>query len=138
MNMQATPGVGGFFPGMKPIWHPPVHISWIVSIVLLVIAANAEEIPHKVRSILLNPFVFFGVVVSCLFLFDYGYMNLTFSIMFVLLIVWAIQRRKEGFAPSGTLDWVTNDKRWFSEVVLKEKPIAIQDKDVATYPVQGT
>lgn len=45
---------------------------------------------------------------------------------------------KEGFfQPSGTIDWVTTQKKWFVEKVLKEKPIAIQEKEVETYPVQA-
>lgn len=45
---------------------------------------------------------------------------------------------KEGFfQPSGTIDWVTTQKKWFVEKVLKEKPIAIQEKEVDTYPIQA-
>jgi len=45
---------------------------------------------------------------------------------------------KEGFmVPSGAIDWVTNNKKWFVEKVLMEKPIAIQEKEVSTYPVQA-
>lgn len=133
-----NPGVGGFLTGMKPIWYPPIHISWIISIILLVISANAEEIPEKYRSLFLHPISFFAIIVGSLIFFDYGYIHLTFAFLFFLLIVWAIQHRKEGFSPSGTLDWVTNNKLWFVEAVLKEKPIAIQDKNVSTYPIQGS
>ena len=44
---------------------------------------------------------------------------------------------KEGFVPSGTLDWVTTQKKWFVEKVLLERPLAIQEKEVATYPIQA-
>jgi hypothetical protein len=135
MNIPQNPGVGGFL-GMKPIWHPPVDASWIFTVVLLVIAANADEIAPKYRSLLLHPFAFFAIIVFSLVLYDYGYMHVTFAILFFILGVWAISR-KEGFSPSGTLDWVTYHKRWFSEIVLKEKPVAIQEKDVATFPIQG-
>lgn len=135
---SVNPGVGGFLNGMKPIWHPPIEMSWIISVVLLVIAANSEEIPFQYRSYFLHPFVFFGIVIGSLFLYEAGYINLTFSILFFLLIVWTVQKKKEGFSPSGTIDWVMNDKRWFAEIVLKEKPVAIQAKDVATYPIQGS
>jgi hypothetical protein len=133
-----NPGVGGFLNGMKPIWHPPIHISWIISIILLVVSANAEEIPEKYQKMVLHPIAFFAIIVGSLVFFEYGYIHLTFATLFFLIIVWAIRHKKEGFSPSGTLDWVTNKKLWFSEDVLKEKPIAIQDKNVATYPIQGT
>lgn len=133
-SMQQNPGMGGFL-GMKPLWHPPIEMSWIFTIVLLVIAANADEIAPRYRSILLHPVAFFSVIVFSLFLYDYGYIHVTFALLFFVLSVWATSR-KEGFSPSGTLDWVTNHKRWFSEIVLKEKPVATQDKDVVTYPTQ--
>jgi hypothetical protein len=44
----------------------------------------------------------------------------------------------EGFLnATNTVDWVTTSKQWFVERVLKENPIAIQEKDVATYPISG-
>ena len=46
----------------------------------------------------------------------------------------------ESFAnPSGIqVDFVEDQrKRWFVESVLKENPMGVQEKDVATYPVQG-
>jgi hypothetical protein len=43
----------------------------------------------------------------------------------------------EAFQPAGALEWVTNNKKWFVEKVLKEKPIAIQEKEVPTYPIQA-
>ena len=53
-------------------------------------------------------------------------------------MIWTSKERQEGFGnPSGTVDWVTNNKRWFAEVVLKEKPMGIKERDVATFPVQG-
>jgi hypothetical protein len=44
---------------------------------------------------------------------------------------------KEGFVPAGALDWVTTNKKWFVEKVLMERPVAIQEKEVSTYPVQA-
>jgi hypothetical protein len=63
-----------------------------------------------------------------------------FAIMYFLLIAWSLQltSKQEGFLnASNTLDWVTNSQRWFVEKVLKERPIAIQEKGVDTFPVQG-
>ncbi len=69
--------------------------------------------------------------------FDAGYTVAPFAILFFLLIIWITRERKEGFQVAGTVDWVQNSSRWFSEVVLKEKPKGIREKDVNTYPVQG-
>ncbi len=137
-SMQPPPGVGGFLFNGKPLWHPPISVSWILTIVLLVISANSEEISPEIRKLILHPIGFFVTVLCGIMSYDYGYPHVCFALLFFLLMVWSISKRKEGFSPSGTLDWVTNNKRWFSEVVLKEKPIAIQEKDVTTYPVQGS
>lgn len=140
MSMPAfPPGGGGIFTNMKPLWHPPVSMSLILAVVLIVVAANAEEIPKKFRNLLMHPIGFFILVLLCLGALDQGHPAFAFALLFFLLMVWSIHRRnQEGFSPSGALDWVTNEKLWFSEKIMKEKPIAIQEKDVATYPVQGT
>ncbi len=133
-----TPGVGGFLFNGKPLWHPPISPSWILTLILVVLSANADELPVGIQKIILHPAGFFAILIFSLLAYDNAYPHICFSLLFLILMVWAMAKRNEGFNPSGTLDWVTNDKRWFSEVVLKEKPIAIQEKDVATYPVQGS
>jgi hypothetical protein len=67
------------------------------------------------------------------------YTPVAFALFFFLLAMWSAHvSSKEGFMnASSTVDWVTNSKRWFVEKVLMEKPLAIQEKDVATYPVSG-
>lgn len=132
------PGRGGvFFERMPPIWYPPISVPWIVSLVLILAAANVEALPPAVHSILAHPAGFFITFLVALAAFDAGFAPATFAILFFLLMVWATQKRREGFQAAHAVDWVTNNKRWFSEVVLKEKPMGIKDKDVATYPVQG-
>ena len=69
-----------------------------------------------------------------------GFPPATFAILFFLLSVWLIEvsSKAEGYLnASETVDWVTNSKRWYVEKVLKERPMAIQEKDVSTYPVSG-
>jgi hypothetical protein len=138
---QPPPGFpgGAFFPqSMKPIWHPPVPASWIASVLILVAAVNLPALPPQLLQFLIHPFGFFVTLVLALFAYDGGSPQIAFSMVFLLLIAWSKQLRSEGFSgPSGTVDWVTNTKRWFVEVVLKEKPLGIQEKKEITYPVQG-
>lgn len=141
MNSGATsavPGRGGmFFEKMSPIWYPPISVPWMLSFVLVLAAANAEALPPLVHSILTHPAGFFVTFLVALAAFDAGFPPATFAILFFLLMVWATHKRSEGFQMANAVDWVTNNKRWFAEVVLKEKPMGIKDKDVSTYPVQG-
>lgn len=137
-GIPPPPGVGGFFFTGKPLWHPPVSPSWILTVILVVVSANAEELPTGIQNIILHPAGFFSILIFSLLAYDYTYPHICFALLFLLLMVWSAAKRKEGFNPSGTLDWITNDKRWFAELVLKEKPIAIQERDVATYPIQGS
>jgi hypothetical protein len=56
-------------------------------------------------------------------------------------MVWSAEQSQntEGFLSGvNTVDWVTNSKRWFVEKVLHERPLGIQEKDVNTYPIQGS
>jgi signal transduction histidine kinase len=128
-----SPG-GGFFP--KPLWHPPISTSWIFSILVLIGASNVEALPPAFLTLVLTPLGFFFVFMIALFAYELGAVEATFALLFFLLMIWSHNQYKEGFA-SGTVDWVQNNKRWFAEVVLKEKPVGIKEKDVTTYPVQG-
>jgi hypothetical protein len=86
---------------------------------------------------------------------------MAFALLFVLLMMWSAEMsNEEGWRGGGggeaiggraagsgeevdmflnysDMDYVNNNKRWFVERVLKEKPLGIQEKDVATYPVSG-
>ena len=146
MNVQAPPGFGNggaFFPSaaaamMKPIWHPPIPASWIVTILLLVASVNLNALPPQIFKFLVHPFGFFTTLMLALFAYDGGSAPVSFALVFLLLMAWSKFQRSEGFSgPAGTVDWVTNTKRWFVEVVLKEKPLGIQEKKETTYPVQG-
>jgi hypothetical protein len=134
--MSALPG-GGFFLE-KPIWHPPISVPWIISIFLVIGASNVDALPPQIHTWLLHPLGFFLTFMVALAAYDSGFPPAAFALFFLLLMLWTSKQRREGFGGhSGTVDWVTNNKRWFSEVVLKEKPLGIKEKDVATYPVQG-
>ncbi len=124
-------------PGFTPLWHPPVPMEWILSVLLLIGASNIEALPSQVSRTLLHPVGFFFTFLFAIAAFDAGYTVAPFAILFFLLLAWVTKERNEGFQVAGAVDWVQNNKRWFVESVLKEKPMGIKDKDVTTYPVQG-
>jgi hypothetical protein len=138
MNPPA-PFPGGGFTMNGPIWHPPVSSQWILASLIVFGGATANRIPSSVRTMITGPIGFFLIALTGLFAFKAKMYILTFALLFFLLNVWAVamSNKAEGFLnASNTMDWVQNSKRWFVEKVLKERPLAIQEKDVRTYPVQ--
>ena len=136
MSFQQSPGAGGMmFEG--PIWYPPISVPWIISILLMIASVSVEALPPQVHATLMHPVGFFMTFMIAIGAYDAGATPATFAILFFLLMVWSYKQRTEGFALSGTVDWVGTNKRWFVESVLKEKPMGIKDNSVATYPVQG-
>ena len=120
---------------------------------MLIIAGSfIENVPLPYHKYLTNPLVFIcGMFISA-GLAAAKQIPIAFAVAFFLvnlLRIMPIATKntaaaaaapgvKEGFfQPAGTIDWVTTQKKWFVEKVLKEKPIAIQEKDVETYPVQA-
>ena len=84
----------------------------------------------------MHPAGFFATTLAALGAYKYGFAPLAFAILFFLLSLWAANCVREGFlCGAPTIDWVANDKRWWVERVLKERPLGIQEKDVATYPI---
>lgn len=125
---------------MPPIWYPPLAAKWIITGFIVFAGAVANRIPASTRAIFASPIVFFLTALMALGIYHVGFPPAAFAILFFLLSVWSIQlaNRTEGYLnATNTVDWVTNSKQWYVEKVLKEQPIAIQDKDVSTYPVQG-
>lgn len=164
MNPNPNPGVtvGGFLPNMPPIWYPPVELKWIGTGLIVFAGAVANRVKPNVRAVFTSPTGFFLTSVLAIAMFKYGFKPAAFAILFFLLNMWAadVAAQAEGWRGGGgiggaaigghtandyslegflnasnTLDWITNDKRWFVERVLKEDPVAIQEKDVRTYPV---
>ena len=123
-----------------PLWHPPITSKWIFTAAIVFAGAVANRIPHGVRSVFTNPIGFFLTSLTGIAIYQLGFPPATFAVLFFLLSVWSIDAssKAEGYLnASETVDWVTNSKRWYVEKVLKEQPVAIQEKDVSTYPVQG-
>jgi hypothetical protein len=132
---------------MPPIWMPPLSFATLLTILCIVGAAQADKLPSVISTTLLHPVGFILTVLIAISLYEYKSIPLAVSLILLLLSVWAahhevakVPASSEGFVPfvpSGTIDWINNDKqKWFVERVLKETPLGIQDKNVATYPVQ--
>ena len=130
-----------------PIWLPPVNIDTLAVIMLVIFGANIDIIPDEYRKYIANPLaILIGMLVVAGFA-ALGAVPLAFAIAFALVnLVRIIPKNsakkpspgvKEGFVPSGAIDWVTTNKKWFVEKVLMERPVAIQEKEVSTYPING-
>jgi hypothetical protein len=131
-----------------PIWLPPIQIDWIISFILIVLGANIERVPEEYHTSLTNPIVFVVGILFAAGLASEKHMPIAFSIAFCLVnIVRLVPRtpsvqnsvpgKVENFEPSGTLDWVTTNKKWFVEKVLNETPIAIVEKEISTCAIDG-
>ena len=130
--MNPPPGPGSSPTG--PVWHPPIATKWIIVIIIVFLGAVANRIPHRFRFYLIQPVGFFLISLAGMLCYWGGFYAGTFAIFFFLLSIWSAEARSpEGFLnASNTVDWVTNSKKWFVEKVLKEQPLAIQEKDVST------
>lgn len=126
---------GGGIP--MPLYYPPIEFRWIITLILVFIGSVANRLTPTIRNAFLHPVGFFLTALTGISVFQIGFAPGAFAIFFFLLSVWSVQFAKEGFLDgTNSMDWVTNSKRWYVEKALKEKPVAIQDKDVTTYPVQ--
>lgn len=127
-------------PGGAIVFSPPIASKWIFTGLIVFAGAVADRWNPAVRAAVVGPVGFFLISLSAIAAFQLGFPPATFAIFFLLLSAWAttMAQNKEGFLNgSSNTDWVTNEKRWFVEKVLKERPLAIQEKDVNTYPVEG-
>lgn len=139
--MNSPPGVPTpSFMNYAPLWHPPIALNWMVTIIIIFVGSVANRIRPDIRKYFTHPLSFFACSMSALAVYQYGFHPLAFAILFFVLMVWSAEQSQnaEGFLSGvNTVDWVTNSKRWFVEKVLHERPLGIQEKDVSTYPVQG-
>jgi len=133
--MNPPPGPGSSSTG--PVWHPPIATKWIVVIIVVFLGAVANRIPHRFRFYLIQPVGFFLISLAGMLCYWGKFYAGTFALFFFLLSIWSAEARSpEGFLnASNTVDWVTNSKKWFVEKVLTEQPLAIQEKDVSTFPI---
>ena len=130
-----------------PIWMPPLSFATLFTLLCILGAAQADKLPSIIPSTLLHPVGFILTVLIAISFYEYNSVPLAVSLILLLLSVWAahhevakVPASSEGFIsiiPSGTIDWVNDEKqKWFVERVLKETPVGIQDKNIATYPIQ--
>lgn len=141
MNALPPGATGGnFMQSLTPLWHPPIASKWIITVLVVFAGAVSKNFSIATKQFFTNPIVFFITALVALAIYEVGFTPGAFAVLFFLLMVWSSSSiaRTEGFFNSSiTVDMVTNSKRWYVEKVLKERPIAIQDKDVSTYPVEG-
>lgn len=139
MQQQQPQQAGG------PNWLPPIQVEWLLASILIILGANIEQIPEAYHKTLSNPLIFLiGMLISA-GLASLKMIPLALAVAFILVNLIRLTPKKpvnnpgtkEGFIPSGTLEWVTTHKKWFVEKVLHERPVAIQEKEVATYPIQA-
>ena len=141
---------------------PPIKPDIIIAVILIILGSTIEMVPQEYHSKMSNPIVFFVGMLLSAGLAAMNLIPIAFAVAFFLVNLLRIMPKKilkpsiakttnitdpgskvtsetkEGFmVPSGTIDWVTNNKKWFVEKVLMERPIAIQEKEVSTYPVQA-
>lgn len=128
---------GGMIPGV-PIWYPPVSIKIIATGLVVFAGAVSNRVQPSIRTFFAGPIGFFLTATAAILMFQYGFPPAAFALMFMLLMMWSAQSsaNAEGFLnATNTVDWVTSSKKWFVERTLKETPVAIQEKDVSTYPI---
>lgn len=136
----AIPFPGGGGAMTRPLWLPPVDVRWIYTALIVFGAAQADRLQPELRARLTHPVGLFAILLAALGLYNAGYKPAAFATVFFALMIWStdMTRKTEGFMDAApTLDWVTNSRRWFVERVMKERPVAIQERDVATYPIAG-
>jgi hypothetical protein len=138
MNIQPSAGTPG---NLTPIWMPPLEIRWIITVLIVFMGSVANRLPIQVLNVFTSPIGFFLTALLGIGSYKYGFKPGAFAIFFFLLLAWSTKKSKyaEGFlSASNTVDWVTNSQRWFVEKTLKERPLGIQEKDVKTFPIQGS
>jgi hypothetical protein len=137
--MTPFPG-GGILSNLTPIWYPPIAVKWIVTGLVVFAGASAGRMGLRIRSVFNHPAGFFLTALLAILVFQYGFPPAAFAILFFLLSIWSENSlRAEGFLDAtNTVDWVQNSKRWYVETVMRERPVAIQEKEISTYPVQGS
>jgi hypothetical protein len=113
------------------------RISFMIILVLSIVFN--EKIP---RSIANTASTTYGRILLFAFVIGITYIDWPSSILGVILSLLLIVRGTptflEGFVPDigDTLEYVGDKPRWWSEIVLKENPIAIEDTKVKTIAVQ--
>lgn len=112
----------------------PLPINWLVSIIVLIIAARPDGIPRSVRKVFTSWLGVIGLFSGGLILFTSQPIMGTavFILMFALLAEEHKKNKREYFDNQITKDEVTTKTRWGVEKILDERPKAIFDRMVVT------
>lgn len=114
------------------------RVSFIV--ILLLAIVFIEKIPRSFTntlSTLYGRIVLFTSVLSIAYFVDWP-TSILAAVLALLILVKGTPTFSEGFVPDmdDGLQFVGDSQRWWSEIVLKENPIAIEDSKVTTSAIQ--
>jgi len=114
----------------------PFSVPWVASFLLLIIAARPDSLPSDIRRVLASWLCILGVFGLGLLTFMHNRILGTslFILMFALIAEHHKQTKMEYFDNAQITDIVTSKKKWLVEKILDERPVAIVDKQVTTYP----
>ena len=112
----------------------PLPINWLVSILVLIVAARPDGIPIGVRKVFTSWLGVIGLFSGGLIVFTSQPILGTaiFILMFALLAEEHKKNKREYFDNQITKDEVTTKTRWGVEKILDERPKAIFDRMVVT------
>jgi hypothetical protein len=114
------------------------RVSFII--ILLLAIVFIEKIPRSfanMLSTLYGRIVLFTSVVGIAYFIDWP-TSILAVVLALLILVKGTPTFSEGFVPDmeDSLQFIGNERRWWSEIVLKENPISIEDSKVNTSAIQ--
>jgi uncharacterized membrane protein len=114
----------------------PFSVPWFTSFLILIVASRPDSLPSDIRSVLASWLGILGTFALGLVAFMHHRIlgTAVFILMFALIAEHHKQTKKEYFDNDQITDIVTSRKKWLVEKILDERPIAIVDKQVTTYP----
>lgn len=117
----------------------PFSVNWLVSILILIVASRPDSISEDVRHVLTSWIGLSGLFAIGLVIFTDKPVLATavYLLMFALLAEEHRTNTREHFRGGSDethTDMVTSNKKWMVEKILDERPVAISDRTVTTYP----
>ena len=114
------------------------RVSFIV--ILLLAIVFIEKIPRSFANMLSTLYgrvVLFAFVLGITYFIDWP-TSILAAVLALLLLVKGTPTFSEGFVPDmdDGLQFVGDGQRWWSEIVLKENPVGIEENKVHTLAVQ--
>jgi uncharacterized membrane protein len=117
----------------------PFSTIWFSAILVLIVAVRPDSIPVEGRAVLTSWLGLGGLFGTGIFIFVKEPIlgTAVFILMFALLAEKHKRFNRENFTSEIQTDVVTSNKKWLVEKILDERPIAISDKTVTTYPASN-